>query len=81
MEPSILANHDDDSLKALGIILEAWEEGTDSGVAPELLAYAAIYAALTDLVAVFGEEPVAALAGGLATRVRDGEFTLYRTRQ
>ena len=81
MEPSILANHDDDSLKALGIILEAWEEATDSGVAPELLAYAAIYAALTDLVAAFGEESVANLAGGLATRVRDGEFTLYRTRQ
>jgi hypothetical protein len=81
MEPSVLTIHDDDSLKALGFILDAWEEGTDSGVAPELLAYAAIYAALTDLVAVFGEEEVARLAGGLARRVREGEFTLYRNMQ
>jgi hypothetical protein len=81
MEPSLLTSENDDSLKALGFILEAWEEGTGSGVAPELLAYAAIYAALTDLVAVFGEESVAKLAGGLARRVRDGEFTLYRNMQ
>ncbi|MGE0630223.1 MAG: hypothetical protein AB7O43_20705 [Hyphomicrobiaceae bacterium] len=76
----ILAAKDDDTLKALGIILEAWEEGTESGVAPEVMAYAALYTALTDLVASFGEESVAELAQGLATRVNNGEFTLYRTR-
>jgi hypothetical protein len=81
MEPQLLIKHDDDSLKALGFILDAWEEGTDSGVAPELLAYAAIYAALTDLVAVFGEESVAKLANGLAVRIREGEFTLRHSIQ
>ncbi len=81
MEPQLLIEHRDDSLKALGFILDAWEEGTDSGVAPELLAYAAIYAALTDLVAVFGEESVAKLANGLARRVREGEFTLHHSVQ
>jgi hypothetical protein len=30
---------------------------------------------------VFGEEEVARLAGGLARRVREGEFTLYRNMQ
>jgi hypothetical protein len=30
---------------------------------------------------VFEEESVAKLAGGLARRVRDGEFTLYRNMQ
>lgn len=70
----------DDSLKALGYILEAWEEGTASGVAPELMAYAALYTALTDLVAAFGETEVARLADGLGARVMSGEFTLARNR-
>jgi len=71
----------DESLKALNYILEAWEEGTGSGIAPELMAYAALYTALTDLVAAFGEEQVASLVTGLAPRVQKGEFTLYRGRQ
>jgi len=71
----------DESVEALHFILEAWEEGTDCGIAPELMAYAAIYTALTDLVTTFGEEAVVKLVEGLAGRVRAGEFTLYRTRQ
>lgn len=66
---------------ALNYILEAWEEGTDSGVASELMAYAALYAALTDLVASYGEDAVSSLAKGLGSRVKDGEFTLCGTRQ
>jgi len=81
MEPAYLAVQEDERLRALGYILEAWEEGTDSGVAPELMAYAALYAALTDLVATFGEHQVAKLAKRLAQRVDDGEFTLARTKQ
>lgn len=71
----------DESVEALGFILEAWEQGTEIGIAPELMAYAAIYAALTDLVTAFGEESVERLVGELAPRVRSGEFTLYRSRQ
>ncbi|MDX2205782.1 MAG: hypothetical protein NW223_23730 [Hyphomicrobiaceae bacterium] len=71
----------EESVEALHFILEAWEEGTDSGIAPELMAYAAIYTALTDLVTKFGEDAVLALVNGLGARVRAGEFTLYRTRQ
>lgn len=71
----------EESVEALHFILEAWEEGTDSGIAPELMAYAAIYTALTDLVTMFGEEAVVKLVDGLGGRVRAGEFTLYRTRQ
>ena len=71
----------DESVKALNFILEAWEEGTGSGIAPELMAYAAIYTALTDLVAAFGEESVVSLINGLGPRVEKGEFTLYRSRQ
>ena len=72
---------DDARMKALSYILEAWEEGTGSGIAPEMMAYAALYTALTDLVASFGEESVVSLVTGLAPRVQRGEFTVYRSRQ
>jgi hypothetical protein len=75
------AEADDARMQALNYILEAWEEGTGSGIAPEMMAYAALYTALTDLVAVFGEESVVSLVTGLAPRVQKGEFTLYRSRQ
>jgi hypothetical protein len=76
-----LAQSSDESVKALNYILEAWEEGTESGIAPELMAYAAIYTALTDLVAAFGEDSVITLVNGLVPRVQKGEFTIYRSRQ
>jgi hypothetical protein len=76
-----LAKSDDPSVKALSYILEAWEEGIESGIAPELMAYAALYTALTDLVASYGEESVISLVTSLVPRVQKGEFTLYRTRQ
>ena len=71
----------DGRVEALDLILAAWEEGAESGIASEMMAYAALYAALTDLVGSFGEENVAELAQGLAGRVRKGEFTLYESRQ
>jgi hypothetical protein len=74
------AEGEDARIKALNFILEAWEEGTDSGIAPELMAYAALYTALTDLVASFGEESVVSLVNGLESRVLKGEFTLARGR-
>ena len=45
---------DDDSLQAFDLI--------QRGVAPELIAYAALFTALSDLVGAFGEEAVATLA-------------------
>jgi hypothetical protein len=73
-----LAASDDDSLKALHFILQAWEDGAASGLAPEHMAYAALFTALSDLVAAYGEDAVAVLATGLGTRIRSGEFTLPR---
>ena len=75
------AESDDARIKALNYILEAWEEGTESGIAPEMMAYAALYTALTDLVASFGEDSVVSLVNGLVPRVQKGEFTVYRSRQ
>jgi hypothetical protein len=81
MQPFKSVESDDARMKALSYILEAWEEGTGSGIAPEMMAYAALYTALTDLVASFGEESVVSLVTGLAPRVQRGEFTVYRSRQ
>ncbi len=76
MQLDDLRQSGDASLKALGLILDAWDAGTDSGVTPELMAYAAIYTALTDLVALYGEEAVAALTGNLARKVEKGDFSM-----
>ena len=72
---------DDTTYRALSLILEAWDEGTESGVPNEQMAYAAMFTALTDLVSQFGEEAVVKLAQGLEKRIRVGEFTLHHTRQ
>ncbi len=72
---------DDSTYRALTLILEAWDEGTESGVPNEQMAYAALFTALTDLVGQFGEEAVVKLAQGLEKRIRVGEFTLHHTRQ
>src|SRR5262245_24428174 len=76
-----LADDSEDSLKALNYILNAWEEAAENGISPELMAYAALYAALTDLVGSFGEGAVVNLIGELGPRIEKGEFTLYRSRQ
>jgi hypothetical protein len=71
-----LEKSSDESLRALQFILEAWEEGADAGVSPELMAYAALYTALTDLVGSYGEDHVSTLVDGLRGRILGGEFTM-----
>lgn len=46
-----------------------------------MLANAALFAALADLISVFGEDAVAKMAGGLSRRIHHGEFTLKQTSQ
>jgi len=55
---------------ALRYILEAWEEAVDDGIDPDLLARAAMFAAISDMVAAYGEDPVAQLAEGRGERIR-----------
>lgn len=69
------------NLKALDLILAAWDEGADTGVAPEQMAYAALFTALTDLVSIYGEDAVVRLTRGLEKRIDQGEFTLKRRHQ
>ena len=69
------------NLKALDLILAAWDEGVDTGVQPQQMAYAALFTALTDLVAIYGEAAVVLLTRGLEKRIGEGEFTLARRDQ
>ena len=66
---------------ALRYILDAWEEAVYDGIDPDCIATAAIFAALSDMIATYGEEPVAAMCERLPERIRNGEFTVRRTQQ
>ncbi|MEO1159673.1 MAG: hypothetical protein AAFW74_04330 [Pseudomonadota bacterium] len=66
---------------ALRYILDAWEEAVYDGLDPDCVATAAIFAALSDMIASYGEEPVAIMAERLPERIRNGEFTVIRTLQ
>jgi hypothetical protein len=63
---------------ALTYLVEAWDEAIAEGVDSEILAHAALFTALSDLISTYGEEAVADLARRLPERVRAGEFTLNR---
>ena len=69
------------NLYALDLILAAWDEGVDKGVSPQQMAYAAMFTALTDLVAIYGEDAVIRLTKGLEKRLNEGEFSLARRDQ
>lgn len=66
----------DQKARALDVILDAWDAALKEGVEPEFLASTAIFAALADMVDLYGAEAVAQMCEGLPARVRAGEFTL-----
>ena len=67
--------------QALQYILDAWQEAVYEGVDSDALATAAIFAALSDMIASYGDEPVAVMCERLPARIRAGEFTLNKTKQ
>ena len=80
-QPSRYSESEAQKQAALRYILDAWEEALHDGIEPEMLANAALFAALADLVDVYGEDAVAKMTTGLSRRVHHGEFTLKRTAQ
>jgi len=60
---------------ALAYVTEAFAEAILAGIESDSFAYAALNAALRELVATYGEEAVAAFAERLPARLRDGEYT------
>jgi hypothetical protein len=71
----------DQKRMAVGYVQEAWAEATLEGVDPDCLAQACLFAALAELVTTYGEDAAANYAEGLATRIRNGEFSLVLARQ
>jgi len=54
----------------------AWEEALGDGIEPEIMAHVALFAALGDLVATYGEPAVAEFAKRLPERITRGEFSI-----
>jgi hypothetical protein len=61
---------------ALELLLDAWDDALSSGCSPEMIATSAIYAALSDMIDIYGEEHVAEMAAALPDRIRRGEFSM-----
>lgn len=61
---------------ALGYLSDAWEEGARDGLDGDCLAQTALFLALRELVATYGEEATATFADRLGKRIRAGEFTV-----
>lgn len=66
---------------ALRYILDAWDDAVYDGIDPDCIATAAIFAALSDMISTYGEEPVARMTERLPGRIRGGEFTISKTKQ
>lgn len=61
---------------ALDLVLGAWEQALAKGVTPEAVATVCIFAALTDMVDLYGADEVAEMVRDLPDRVARGEFSL-----
>jgi hypothetical protein len=68
-------------MAALSYLNEAWAEARLDGIDDDCMAQACLFAALAELVATYGEDATAKFAEGLSRRIRDGEYTLDRSRQ
>jgi len=66
---------------ALAYLSEAWDSAMAEGVDPEIVAHAALFTALADLVSTYGEQAVADLAESLPERILAFEFSVDPTVQ
>lgn len=69
---------EDERRAAMGYMTEAFAEARLDGLDGDSVCQAAIFTALVDMVACYGEEATADYAARLAQRIRGGEFTLPR---
>ncbi len=67
---------DEQKSTALDMILCAWDQALAKGCTPENIATSAIFAALADLIDVYGEEIVAEMTRRLPDRITRGEFSM-----
>jgi len=72
---------EDERRAAFNYISEAWEEARFDGIDGDCLAQVALFSALNELVATYGEDATCRFAEGLAARIRAGEFTVAPVKQ
>jgi hypothetical protein len=65
----------DERRAALSYVTEAFAEAILDGIEADCFAHAALFTALQELVATYGEDQVALFAEKLPERVRHGEFS------
>jgi len=66
---------------ALNHLQQAWAEAVHDGIDGDCLAQTALFLALAELIATYGEEPAARYAEVLAPRIRNGQFSIKLSRQ
>ena len=66
---------------ALTYLGEAWDGAMAEGVDAEIVAHAALFTALADLIGTYGEDAVAEFVRTLPRRVQALEFSVDRTVQ
>ncbi|MDQ3560810.1 MAG: hypothetical protein M3453_16820 [Pseudomonadota bacterium] len=62
--------------EAFARLSAVWQDALGAGIEPDVLAHVALFAALGDLVATYGETAVADFAERLPGRISSGEFTI-----
>ncbi len=65
--------------EAFARLSAVWQDALGAGIEPDILAHVALFAALGDLVATYGESAVADFAERLPGRISSGEFTIPLT--
>jgi hypothetical protein len=75
-----VSDHEQKQLE-LGYLQEAWTEARHDGVEGDCLAQTALFLALVELISTYGEEAAARYAENLASRIRNGEFSVVLSRQ
>ena len=66
---------------ALTYLSEAWDDALAESVDPDILANSALFLALSDMIAAYGEEAVAEFARSLPKRIEALEFSVDVTVQ
>ena len=66
---------------ALDLMMDAWFSGLEDGIDGEILAHAALFLAMSDMIDTYGENAVAELASRLPQRIHNGEFSVNRNMQ
>jgi hypothetical protein len=68
-------------MAALSYLHEAWAEALHDGIDGDCIAQAALFSALNEMIAVYGEDATAKFTDNLSARIRQGEFTLPGSKQ